>query len=503
MKSSSIADLYQQTPLLMRRRLLNSRNFGELRSHLAPLDIDQFAIDLSQHWLKSMIPSGLFGIDESLWRFECLVPDTENNQVIRSIPSKPAKHGLLSYELCGFTRFSNLPYTFAIVPITLQTKFSSGEAALHLIELFNSHSPASSEMKNTCIMDAAYSAQGTLTAIGEKKWRHIVSFNPTFHQDLALVLRSGISPYEHRMIISPDRKTIYTGYLTRFKPTAKQQQKGQVGGHDLLILNATTAFQVSHPRLSTTSPPTVTDSGSSLRASLNPSNPLSIRLPAATVRQAVHLESSVGPGSSTQQEADWPLFSAFINGTDYQEISILGKTYTREQILRMRQTHAQTLLRDLRYPNATTMKKKEALETLWAIKDSANMTLIAETMVPKCPRLLGADEKSRLPMVTIYREHFASIDRLDSFLSQADSSIKYRCWRPRLTNRLLMVAFNNVRTQIVEKQIWQQTRAQNLSETKPFLEALANTLFDLADQTTIASNLKFPDLFGPFSNQST
>src|SRR5690606_31749070 len=154
-----------------------------------------------------------------------------------------------------FTRFSNLPYTFAIVPITLQTKFSSGEAALHLIELFNSHSPASSEMKNTCIMDAAYSAQVTLTAIGEKKWRHIVSFNPTFHQDLALVLRSGISPYEYRMIISPDRKTIYTGYLTRFKPTAKQQQKGQVGGHDLLILNATTAFQVSHPRLSTTSPP--------------------------------------------------------------------------------------------------------------------------------------------------------------------------------------------------------------------------------------------------------
>src|SRR3989338_5194431 len=90
-----------------------------------------------------MIASGIFCIDESLWKFVCKQKgsDSENAKVVRAIPRKPAKIGLLSYQLSGFLTRSNKPYTFGIIPMTHRQHCTPTEAADYLMKLYNSHKP--------------------------------------------------------------------------------------------------------------------------------------------------------------------------------------------------------------------------------------------------------------------------------------------------------------------------------------------------------------------------
>jgi hypothetical protein len=241
-----------------------------------------------------VISTGLFCIDESLWKFVCRINGTENNRVTRTIPRKPAGTGLLSYELCGFASLCQLPYTFGIVPITLTHQPSPASAAFLLIDRFNLNKPLGTPKERFCVFDSAFCAADALKGYDERGWKYCVSLNQKYHPDISTVLLKNLSLFEFRMIIDPRPRNsvIYTSYMSQFQPSDKQKQKRTGAGTPITILNATNGYQVSHPAL--TQPPEPPEPPA-LTAALPPlyhGLPPPIRLPVAVVQTALNPATS-------------------------------------------------------------------------------------------------------------------------------------------------------------------------------------------------------------------
>ncbi len=83
----------------------------------------------------------------------------------------------------------------------------------------------------------------------------------------------------------------------------------------------------------------------------------------------------------------------------------------------------------LGFPSKRKWTKNQLLEFIWKIQNEENFDRVASSMEGKGKRTYSDELKDKLPMLHVYREQFASIDRLDIFLSNSDSEIRHQSWR--------------------------------------------------------------------------
>ena len=482
---SNVDNLYNLTPDRIRQKLLPKSLFVHSRPSLSLNDFDGFCREISALWCQAVMSTDLFCIDESLWKFVCRINGTENNQVTRTIPRKPAGTGLLSYELCGFASLCQLPYTFGIVPITLTNQPSPAAAAFSLIDCFNSNKPTGTPTNLLCIFDSAFCAADALKGYDDRGWKYCVSLNQQYHQDISSVLLNNLSLFEFRMVVDPRPRDpiIYTAYMTQFQPSEKQKRRGTGAGTPITILNATNGYKVEHPALRVPqAPSSSSDTISSLRR-LYHGIPPTIRIHSDVVRLALTPSSSQDTQPPAKRSRSCVSDSTFINTSHHASVTIRERVITREELLQMHTKDVKKLLAQLGFSTVSKLTKREAMELLWSIQDQDHMEMLASSMDAKSIKLRPGDVNSVLPMLTDYRSHFASIDKLDAFLAEADASIKHQKWNTRLLERQVMLALNNVRVVFLESWSQHNTGAHAFKQATRYLDALFDLFCNLADET--------------------
>ena len=334
------------------RKLLPQRTFRIVRGLLWHNRFEDFCEDLSIISIQMMIASGIFCIDESLWKFVCKQKgsDSENAKVVRAIPRKPAKIGLLSYELSGFLTRSNKPYTFGIIPMTHRQHCTPTEAADYLMKLYNcSHKPGGSPQPFV-IMDSAFSSEACLKLAQENGWLFSVSVNSQLYSSLSTAIRAGLQRFEYRMFQTSDG-LVMTAYNSQFEPSSKKN-RGSKTETQLEVLNLTSALRFRQTLISDLTPMT---------------------------------------RSSTT------------------EVSFFGKTYSRDQLARLPVDSCKNLLKQLGFTGIRSLRKKECVDLLLEIRNEEHLSDIARTMLSK----KDTSKDTELPHLSIYRNHFASLDRVD------------------------------------------------------------------------------------------
>ena len=123
------------------------------------------------------------------------------------------------------------------------------------------------------------------------------------------------------------------------------------------------------------------------------------------------------------------------------------------------------------------------MELLWSIEDEEHMGMVASSMDPKCTKLRPGDVNAVLPMLTDYRTHFGSIDKLDAFLAEADASIKHQKWNRRLLERIVVLALNNVRVVFLESWHQHHLGTHPFKQATCYRDALFVLFCNLADET--------------------
>ena len=197
---SSISSLYSSdnAPDVV-AKLLPEKLFTLARPALQIDDLESFCRTLNVIWCSKMIASGIFVIDESLWKFICKTKGTKKYQVVRTIPRKPAGTGLLSYELVGFSGRINLPYTYCVCPVTDKYNPTASQAAFFLMDAWNENKPEGSPADPLAIMDSAFSSEAALQGFEARGWKYCVSVNSQNHPQLCNALASGLHQFEYRI----------------------------------------------------------------------------------------------------------------------------------------------------------------------------------------------------------------------------------------------------------------------------------------------------------------
>jgi len=472
-------------------KLLPERLFMTLRASFRLFDIPKLCERLSQVWCSKMIASGVFAIDESLWKYVCKTKKTENYNVVRTIPRKPAGTGILSYELVGYSGRIKAPFTFGICPVTDTQKPSSTNAAFSLIDTWNAFKPDGSPEHPVAIMDAAFSSTPALDGYETRGWKYIASVNSQAHQQMSNALTSGLQPFEYRIFARDSDNRVYTAYSTRFSPTDKQKQRGTGNGSPLMILNVTNAYQVLHPRISSSNPSTSVENRQSPPSSLPTASSSNSQQPSAPAPQIPGNSGPVtlrisGPLISVvhqrlrEEEAEQRRLQ-FIQQTPYDQIVLGGTSLSRQQVLQMTKEDALKFLVKLGFPSKRKWTKNQLLEFIWKIQNEENFDRVASSMEGKGKRTYSDELKDKLPMLHVYREQFASIDRLDIFLSNSDSEIRHQSWRTRLLERVLFVAFNNARVLLAERGMNSKGIPYERLTTAQYLQLLFDFFLSLAD----------------------
>ena len=80
------------------------------------------------------------------------------------------------------------------------------------------------------------------------------------------------------------------------------------------------------------------------------------------------------------------------------------------------------LLTRLGFSGTGRLARSDVLKLIWQVRDDANMRQITAPLEQKGRRLPESAVRSQLPMLSAYRDFFASIDKLDAFLAEAESS---------------------------------------------------------------------------------
>src|SRR3989338_5971332 len=199
-------------------------------------------------------------------------------------------------------------------------------------------------------------------------------------------------------------------------------------------------------------------------------HPASISLPITVVSQALNL-----PPPRTQQTSKIRRGTVgtipYIQNSTYSCITILGKTYTKEDLLERDLKTSKKLLSELGFAKLHSMTRPQTLELLWKIKDEEHLKEMASRLEGKGSKVSSNIVGKVLPMFDLYRSHFASIDRLDAFLAEAEVSLKHRKWRSRLLERIIMLALNNVRVIIMEQSSRGRVVAHPFKKASSFLDA--------------------------------
>ena len=172
----------------------------------------------------------------------------------------------------------------------------------------------------------------------------------------------------------------------------------------------------------------------------------------------------------------------FIEATPYDRIVISGKQITRDALLQMTKGDALAFIAKLGFQKRQLRTKFELLQFIWTLESDEQFQEVADKMEGKGRRVSADRLKTALPMLDTYRNHFASIDRVDIFLSRADSEIKHRKWQSRFLERILFLGFNNVRVLLAEHSMVSRNSPYQRVSVDDFLNDLFDLFIELADE---------------------
>lgn len=543
-KSKHIKDFYRTNSF---QGLICKDKLKRLRPLLQIEDIANFAQKLSALWTQALIPSGVLCIDESLWKFVRRIQKLTSGdpeEVVRYIERKPAKHGVLCYQLCSFLYSDKLPYTHVILPVTTTNDYSASEACIKALEIFDAAKPRGCPSIIVC-GDGAFSSAALLRAITRMGYQFCVSVNRNWHADIGEVSTASLEQFEFRHLLSSG--TLFTSYRTEYSVS---------GNSKLLITNATNAFTVSAPSTTSSSIPSNPDVPSIefqhfLEKYWDNENPspaslavfeLTRHLPdpsthfqhltlAQLLAKNVPKKDAIDalsrclryeepilpeqptndgngkkrgrppkanrgrPSSSSESVPSNDISSsttttsdqehlAFIRSTTYEsiEISTLPLTITRTKLLDMKVSELDSILSHLGFSGLAKLSKAGKSALLWGAQNKSNMKQQTEELKTKAKKARNVSTHDILPNLALYRDHFASVDRLDVFLSNCEAGLKHKYWRARLVERMIMVGLNNIRAVVSEDHRRCFRTAYPRRSADQFLELLVQFFLFRADQ---------------------
>ena len=181
----------------------------------------------------------------------------------------------------------------------------------------------------------------------------------------------------------------------------------------------------------------------------------------------------------------------FVQTTPHSSIQIGERVISREEILGMNAKELKDLFIKAQPRSAVPKKKEDMILELWDISSKQNDRVLAQQMQKACQVQRSETDRrtlqEALPFVFLYREHFASIDRVDQFLSYLDTSISTKTAEVRLAERMFMCGISNARTWYCE-QYSARKKDQSSSPIRPALawgRAVVEVFFRWADNARI------------------
>jgi len=440
-KAKTVNHFYEHFPT---DGLLSKDRMSRLCPLLKVKDIGGFAADLSICWTRALVPGGVMCIDESLWKFirkQHKIANFDSETVVRYIERKPAKHGVLSYELCSFLPTEKLPYTHVMLPVTKTNDYSASEACIAALRQFKAHKPPGTPEITVC-GDGAFSSQANLQEIAKLGFQYCVSVNRQWHPEIGQVSTDSLGSFEYRHLYSPSEAILFTSYQTEYSTN---------GNSRLMVTNSTNAYQVSFPTSSaaaTSAHEHVIPAISTHEQPANDGNGKKRGRPARGSGQG----RNAAPAPPTPQIlTEDQRHLQFIESTTYNQISIANnQILTRSALLTLTAPQLNAHLSPLGFSGLAKLSKLAKAALLWKAQNLQHMREVSDSLETKAKKPRSLATEKILPQIALYRKHFASIDRLDIFLSNADSGMKQKYWRARLVERMIMVGLNNVRALLAE-----------------------------------------------------
>jgi len=164
------------------------------------------------------------------------------------------------------------------------------------------------------------------------------------------------------------------------------------------------------------------------------------------------------------------------------EFPTLPLTITRTKLLDMRVSELDSILSHLGFSGLAKLSKAGKSALLWDEQNKSNMKQQTEELKTKAKKARNFSTYDILPNLALYRDHFASVDRLDVFLSNCEAGLKHKYWRARLVERMIMVGLNNIRAVVSEDHRRCFRTAYPRRSADQFLELLVQFILFRADQ---------------------
>lgn len=513
--SKSIDKIFACCTDVQRDRLLSQNRFCTVKASMYIDDLQKLSHLLSKIWCSKVTLPEVICVDESLWKFLASFLG-KNASMVVSIPRKPAKCGVLSYEACCIMPDTGLCYVLAVSPRPIGG-ISPKDALIDCLSSIREY--CESGRLPTVVADSAFSSTETLAWMHANGFAFIVSGNTAWHPAEHQVCASGLSLYCHRTIRGPD-KYLYTAYKTAYTATGGVTKK--VVEQDVFSITncyapikspATTAFPAPHPPVEPSESlvgDDVSDPDSEVSESIlavkrtcarslaHQPHDLLLKWasegrvilidPETTNLQLACLINKLDP-RELEVEEDTPQASTsgvrkknaassnsqhLVNTTPHSSITIGNRVVKREEILNLTLMNLKTLLKEAQ-PQVPTSgwNKERAIRALWDIHSAENDGVLARQMELFCKLIPSATDRptldAALPFIYQYRRHFASVDRLDQFLAYLDTNI--RTTRPLvcISERFFMCGISNAHTWFCED-FRRKSRRTAHSDLKPAAE---------------------------------
>ena len=497
--AKSTQAFYQQATETQRQLFVSKERFRYLRASMIPKDLDLLGERFSYVWCAKMMRPKIVCVDESLWKFLASFLG-DNASMVAYVPRKPAKVGVMSFEACCFCHKTRLPYVLSISP-RLFDPLSPGMALEKCLTAIRNHCTGGS--LPLVVADSAYSSESILKWMSENSFPFVVSGNTGWHSTMHEVCAADLELYSFRCI-ADSRDWIHTAYRTAYLETGSTARKrGERRGWCSAracraIVPRPPAGEAALPSASAPQSDSTTDapSGSDIdlevarlqtvmaNALVHHPEPVLFRMAATLTQSSIDPDSTLSdlillitgvrpspPGISSGLGANScsttsssrmrkarkvrPDVETFVKLTPYESIKVGERIIGRTEILEMSAPNLKILFSQA-FPRAAQPKSKDdSIMQLWDVSSLQNNPVLAAQLVP-FGRLGDSTQapgrlQSSLPFLYAYREHFASIDRLDQFLSYLDPNIKVKDAQARIAERMFMCGVSNARTWFLEE----------------------------------------------------
>lgn len=527
---SSVDNLYLACPEEFRGQLLPQERYRKVKAMMYVEDLQALSQLSSSIWCKEITMPEVVCVDESLWKFLASFLGTNANMVVQ-IPRKPANRGVLSYEASCICPDSGLAYVMSISP-RLTVSLSPNDALVDCLFLIKEKSP--SGRLPIVVADSAFSSSQTLEWMHQNGFPFVVSGNSGWHAVEHQVCSHDLDVFTFRSILSPG-EFIFTAYKTEYLQTGSSTKKtvvqdvfcitncfsaipppsssspdvaatsssdhqaeppvGSSAAEDQLL-----SAQMSMARSLLTQPKAMLLSWASKESAImvDPdSTPWQLaciiaRLPAGSLEESAAQQAGTSaPSSSRKKGPPPPNVTLFVQNTSHDTIRVGADVISRDQILQMNIKDLRSYMK-MAQPHSSLQGKKrgDLILSLWDIKRVENQGVLAQQMVPFAKLQKSTTEKhtleASLPFIYLYRKHFASVDRLDQFLSYLDSSVKTLSAKVRLSERIFMCGVSNAHTWFCEEKIrkkWTDGGSE-LRSAKNWGLAVIRHLISLANSST-------------------